>query len=146
MSTEETLDSTPTMKLGASIRAFRLRLNLTQSEVATRMVKPSGKHYSVSYVSAVERGQIKPSLDALGEFAKVLHTSTANLLSYQSDQELPSFALSMAPIGDYEQSVALLVKAHNALSSDLLQQALTLAKEAVKHLQIAIDLNGQDAD
>src|SRR6185437_11792424 len=49
---------TPAQRLGVRLRQARLRLNMTQSEVAS-------DHFSVSYISAVERGQIRPSLGAL---------------------------------------------------------------------------------
>lgn len=53
---------TPTALLGARLRQARLSRNLTQSELAVNQ-------FSVSYISAVERGQIRPSLGALEKLA-----------------------------------------------------------------------------
>ena len=50
--------TTPTGRIGQRIRRARLQQNLTQGELAKGQ-------FSVSYVSAVERGQIRPSLGAL---------------------------------------------------------------------------------
>ena len=52
----------------------RLNRNLTQGEVAKN-------HFSVSSASAVERGQIRPSLGALEKLSDRLHVSVTELLS-----------------------------------------------------------------
>jgi tetratricopeptide (TPR) repeat protein len=59
--------------LGARLRQARLRLNMTQSEVAAA-------HFSVSYISAVERGQIRPSLGALEVLSDRLEVPLEDLL------------------------------------------------------------------
>ena len=60
-------------RLGTRLRQARLRLNMTQSEVAAN-------HFSVSYISAVERGQIRPSLGALEVLSERLDVPLEDLL------------------------------------------------------------------
>ncbi|HET9110113.1 MAG TPA: tetratricopeptide repeat protein [Ktedonobacterales bacterium] len=64
---------TPAQRLGVRLRQARLRLNMTQSEVAST-------HFSVSYISAVERGQIRPSLGALEVLSDRLQVPLEDLL------------------------------------------------------------------
>src|SRR5215472_8193050 len=59
--------------VGAKIRAARLAKKYTQSQLA----RPD---FSVSYISAIERGQIQPSIRALEILAKRLEISTSDLL------------------------------------------------------------------
>jgi transcriptional regulator with XRE-family HTH domain len=65
--------------VGARLREARLARKYTQSQLA----KPD---FSVSYVSAIERGQIHPSLRALEIFALRLGISATDLLSKQTGQ------------------------------------------------------------
>src|SRR5438874_7813992 len=67
--------------VGAKLRAARLARKLTQSQLA----QPD---FSVSYISAIERGQIHPSLRALEIFAQRLGLSSTDLLSNQTAQIL----------------------------------------------------------
>jgi transcriptional regulator with XRE-family HTH domain len=67
--------------VGARLREARLARRYTQSQLA----KPG---FSVSYVSAIERGQIHPSLRALEIFAQRLGISATELLSKQTGQAL----------------------------------------------------------
>src|SRR5262249_1161567 len=62
------------IRLGQRLRRARLARNLTQGEVAKNQ-------FSVSYVSAVERGQIRPSLGALERLAERLQVPLTDLLS-----------------------------------------------------------------
>jgi tetratricopeptide (TPR) repeat protein len=64
----------PAQKMGRRLREARLRLSMTQSEVA-------GDQFSVSYISAVERGQIRPSLGALEQLSDKLDVPLAELVS-----------------------------------------------------------------
>src|SRR5260370_6676054 len=70
---ESAMRETSTMRLGQRLRQARLARNLTQGEVAA-------SQFSVSYISAVERGQIRPSLGALEKLAQRLQVSVADLL------------------------------------------------------------------
>lgn len=65
--------ATPAQRLGQRLRQARLRLNMTQSEVAAT-------RFSVSYISAVERGQIRPSLGALEVLSERLQVPLEDLL------------------------------------------------------------------
>lgn len=65
--------SRPTLDLGRRIRETRLARNLTQSELADGI-------FSMSYISAVERGQIRPSLGALERLAQALQVPVEELL------------------------------------------------------------------
>ena len=71
--------------VGAKLRAARLARKYTQSQLA----RPD---FSVSYVSAIERGQIHPSLRALEIFAQRLGLSSSDLLSKQTGQALQGFS------------------------------------------------------
>ena len=73
--------STPTSRVGHRIRRARLNRNLTQGELAKGA-------FSVSYVSAVERGQIRPSLGALERLASRLQVPLSDLLNEQTDPDI----------------------------------------------------------
>ncbi|WP_376796191.1 tetratricopeptide repeat protein [Thermogemmatispora sp.] len=60
--------------VGARVRAIRQARKLTQSQLA-------GKDFSVSYISAIERGQIQPSIRALEILASRLSVSPSQLLA-----------------------------------------------------------------
>lgn len=70
------------VRLGQRLRKARLARNLTQSEVAQQQ-------FSVSYISAVERGQIRPSLGALERLSERLHVPLAELLRDDTDIVIP---------------------------------------------------------
>lgn len=69
------------MRLGQRLRKARLARNLTQSEVAQQ-------RFSVSYISAVERGQIRPSLGALEKLSERLRVPLADLLRDDADLDI----------------------------------------------------------
>lgn len=73
MDQETSIQETSTTRLGQRLRRARLARNLTQGEVAKNQ-------FSVSYVSAVERGQIRPSLGALEKLADRLQVPVTDLL------------------------------------------------------------------
>lgn len=81
MSDEVTVQATPTSRIGQRIRRARLTRNLTQGELAKG-------EFSVSYVSAVERGQIRPSLGALERLATRLQVPLSELLTAEHDSEI----------------------------------------------------------
>ncbi|WP_084659002.1 helix-turn-helix domain-containing protein [Thermogemmatispora onikobensis] len=60
--------------VGARVRAIRQARKLTQSQLA-------GQDFSISYISAIERGQIQPSIRALEILASRLNVSPAQLLA-----------------------------------------------------------------
>lgn len=73
LDTPPAVRDTSTLRLGQRLRRARLARNMTQSEVAKNQ-------FSVSYVSAVERGQIRPSLNALEKLAERLHVPVIDLM------------------------------------------------------------------
>jgi transcriptional regulator with XRE-family HTH domain len=68
--------STRHMTLGERLRAARYAAHLTQEELA-------GERFSKSYISAVERGKMTPSISALRLLAERLTVSLAYLLGEQ---------------------------------------------------------------
>lgn len=73
MNPETAIRDASTLRLGQRLRRARLSRNLTQGEVAKNQ-------FSVSYISAVERGQIRPSLGALEKLADRLQIPVIDLL------------------------------------------------------------------
>lgn len=75
------LDSShhPGQTVGAKLRAARLAKRYTQSQLAH-------PDFSISYISAIERGQIQPSLRALEILAQRLGMNTTHLLSPQGSE------------------------------------------------------------
>jgi transcriptional regulator with XRE-family HTH domain len=65
--------------IGERMRQARIAAKLTQEELA-------GTTYSKSYISAVERGKMTPSLPALGMLAERLGVSLAYLLGEETIQ------------------------------------------------------------
>ena len=65
--------------VGAKLRAARKAKKYTQGQLAA-------PDFSVSYISAIERGQIQPSLRALEILARRLELSSTDLLSGNSQQ------------------------------------------------------------
>jgi tetratricopeptide (TPR) repeat protein len=62
------------LRLGQRLRRARLNMNLTQGEVAKNL-------FSISYISGVERGQIRPSLGALEKLAERLRVQVAEIVA-----------------------------------------------------------------
>lgn len=61
--------------IGRKIKLYRQRINLTQFQLAEKLdVTPN-------YVSAIERGVTKVSLERLDEISSVLNTSVADFLT-----------------------------------------------------------------
>lgn len=60
-------------RVGANIREVRTKLNLTQAQLAA-------PEFSISYISAIERGKIRPSLKALSILARRLDVPLTFLL------------------------------------------------------------------
>ena len=85
--------------VGPNLRAARLARKLTQSQLA----RPD---FSVSYVSAIERGQIEPSLRALEIFAQRLGTTSTDLLS-KSGGHLKSGIAEKVTVHGSEQKIEL---------------------------------------
>src|SRR6266704_428257 len=93
--------------VGAKIRMMRLARKFTQSQLA----KPD---FSVSYISAIERGQIQPSLRALEIIALRLGLSSMQLLpDYVGDESHLEVALDR-PGGKVEEAALVFLEAELA--------------------------------
>ena len=75
-----TVKSITPAKLGSRIRAARLKLNLSQEEVAA-------PDYTAAYISHVEHGKRRPSQEALGHIANRLGMTVEQLLSGRDPDE-----------------------------------------------------------
>src|SRR6202166_2040884 len=64
-------------RVGTDIREVRTKLSLTQAQLAS-------PEFSISYISAIERGKIRPSLKALSILAKRLDVPLTFLLEGSS--------------------------------------------------------------
>lgn len=107
--------------VGAKLRAARLARKLTQSQLA----QPD---FSVSYVSAIERGQINPSLRALEIFAQRLGVSSTDLLSIQKEQALQGFSESNAASTQKQDVELVLLQTHLLILQEDYHQAVTLLR------------------
>ena len=121
MSTEQS-NSQLGKSVGAKIRAVRQSLKYTQSQLAT-------PEFSVSYISAIERGQIQPSLRALEILARRLGIPSAQLiqLDTHNDHTL-GFATSIVKKDEALLELALL-EAHIYILQDDAKKAITLLSE-----------------
>src|SRR5256886_14834076 len=81
--------------VGAKLRAARLAKKYTQSQLA----RPD---FSVSYISAIERGQIHPSLRALEILAVRLGLTSTDLLPNPALQDGHSTSAASAPVRSEE--------------------------------------------
>jgi transcriptional regulator with XRE-family HTH domain len=68
--------SDPKVMFGKRVRAFRLKLGMTQEELAQRA------HLHRNYVSLLERGRRGITLDTILEVAKVLGVKPARLFNW----------------------------------------------------------------
>ena len=80
-------------KIGYRIREFRTQRGLTQEELAFRI------NSSTAYISNIERGVKKPSLQKLLDIADTLHV-TVNDFIYENEQVLH-------PVKEDEMSILL---------------------------------------
>jgi transcriptional regulator with XRE-family HTH domain len=119
-------------EVGAKLRAARLARKLTQSQLA----QPD---FSVSYVSAIERGQINPSLRALEIFAQRLGISSTDLLSKQTGQPLQGLSEKDAANENKQDTELQLLEAQLLiLQGDSLQAVTvlrTLSSDTLKSQQ-----------
>ncbi len=112
----------PAVLLGARLRKARLARNLTQSEVAQ-------KQFSVSYISAVERGQIRPSLGALERLADRLQVPLAELLRDDNSMPIPPLPSTERSEGSPERA-----EIENRLREGLILFRQKRASEAIETL------------
>src|SRR5713226_9456431 len=123
MSPDES-DNRPGRAVGAKIRAARRAMKLTQSKLA-------GPDFSVSYISAIERGQIQPSLRALEILARRLELSSTDLLSGNS-QQADKLAVSTSATNDEEFLIDFILL---EAQTSILQNKATEALTQLQHLE-----------
>ena len=87
--------------VGAKLRAARLAKKYTQSQLA----QPD---FSVSYISAIERGQIQPSLRALEILANRLGLSSTDLLPLHGPLIVNASTTGSASVSEEERELLLL--------------------------------------
>jgi transcriptional regulator with XRE-family HTH domain len=102
--------------IGDCVRMARVAANLTQEELA-------GTTYSKSYISAVERGKMTPSFQALRLLAERLNVTLSSLLGEEVRSESPE--VSEEPAGD-EQQATLRSLAEHLLHQGRYEEAITL--------------------
>ena len=104
--------------VGAKIRAARQAKKYTQSQLAL-------PDFSVSYISAIERGQIHPSLRALEILAKRLGLPSTDLIPSHAQSEVtPGIAMNNAR--DDEVFELELLEAHIYILQGVAEKAVTL--------------------
>ncbi len=107
--------------VGAKLREARLAKKYTQNQLA----QPD---FSVSYISAIERGQIQPSLRALEIFAQRLGMNSTHLLSPHRRVTSGPYAGTRNGSQAYEEWEWLLVEAQIALHEGQPTQAIDLVQ------------------
>ena len=103
--------------VGAKLRAARLAKKYTQGQLA----RPD---FSVSYISAIERGQIHPSLRALEIFALRLGISATDLLAMQAAQDAKGVSALNATIRSEEEVELQFLEAQILIRQGAAQQAI----------------------
>src|SRR5438105_8573496 len=107
--------------VGARLKEARLAKKYTQSQL-------TAGDFPVSYVSAIERGQIHPSLRALEIFAQRLGLSSSDLLSKQTGQVLQGLPQKDAA-NEIEQEIELqLLEAQLLIIQGNCREAVTLLR------------------
>jgi transcriptional regulator with XRE-family HTH domain len=122
----------PSSKIGKSVgeklRAARITQHYTQSQLAA-------PDFSVSYISAIERGQIHPSLRALEILASRLGMSSTQLLPNKSQQEeRASAAAALSEREDDEVELDLLDSQILIIQGDATSAVTLLTELANKRL------------
>ncbi|GER88314.1 hypothetical protein KDW_24760 [Dictyobacter vulcani] len=113
----------PSSKIGKSVgeklRAARITQHYTQSQLAA-------PDFSVSYISAIERGQIHPSLRALEILAARLGMSSTQLLPNKSQQEDRTSAAAALSEREEDEVELSLLDAHILIIQENTQPAISL--------------------
>jgi transcriptional regulator with XRE-family HTH domain len=102
--------------VGERLRAARIAQHYTQGQLAA-------PDFSVSYISAIERGQIHPSLRALEILAGRLGLSATQLLPERSREDHQGSILASHEHEDDEVTLTLL-EAHVFIKEDMAEQAI----------------------
>ncbi len=120
--------------VGEKIRAARVALHYTQSKLAA-------PDFSVSYISAIERGQIHPSLRALEILAGRLGLASTELLPKRPPQDNHQAAIPLQPEREEDEGEMVLLDAQLFISQNEPTKALALlGKISAKRLKRAQQL------
>jgi transcriptional regulator with XRE-family HTH domain len=144
--------------IGERVRAARVAAHLTQQELA-------GPTYSKSYISAVERGKMTPSFQALSTLAERLGVTRSYLLGEETREQtletpkeqredeqqraLPSEAERLLQQGRHEEAIALFEQigqkdqtswAHEQYAHFLAEQGRY--QEAYEQMRLALQVRG----
>jgi len=105
-------------RVGSNIREVRTKLGLTQAQLAS-------PEFSISYISAIERGKIRPSLKALSILAKRLDVPLTFLLegSPSGAAEARAVGYSPADSGPDQRIDVDLLQASVLIQEQLFQEA-----------------------
>ncbi len=105
-------------RVGSNIREVRTKLGLTQAQLAS-------PEFSISYISAIERGKIRPSLKALSILAKRLDVPLTFLLegSPSGAAEARAVGYSPADSGPDQRIEVDLLQASVLIQQQLFQEA-----------------------
>jgi len=115
--------------VGEKIRAARVALHYTQSKLAA-------PDFSVSYISAIERGQIHPSLRALEILAGRLGLASTELLPQRPQQDERQPAIPLQPEREDDEGEMVLLDAQVRISqSDPTKALALLNKISAKRLK-----------
>jgi tetratricopeptide (TPR) repeat protein len=108
-------------RVGKNIREVRTKLGLTQTQLAA-------PEFSISYISAIERGKIRPSLKALSILAKRLDVPLTFLLegSPEGVREAQAVGYSPADSGPGQKIDVDLLQANVLIQQHLYEQAHAL--------------------
>ncbi len=128
--------------VGANIFHMRRKLHLTQRQLAS-------PEFSISYISAIERGRIRPSLKALDVLARRLGVTPAELLAELPDgSNLEDRSVSLEASADTDVSIIGVLRQRRApylapmvlgmVSALVVQQKYALAGELLKLLSPAV--------
>ena len=115
--------------VGEKIRAARVALHYTQSKLAA-------PDFSVSYISAIERGQIHPSLRALEILAGRLGLASTELLPKRPPLDERQAALPHQPEREEDEGENVLLDAQIRMSQNEPAKALALlSKTSAKRMK-----------
>ncbi len=115
--------------VGEKIRAARVALHYTQGKLAA-------PDFSVSYISAIERGQIHPSLRALEILAGRLGLASTELLPKRPQQDDRQSAIPLQPEREDDEGEMVLLDAQVRISQNEPAKALALlSKVSAKRLK-----------
>jgi tetratricopeptide (TPR) repeat protein len=105
---------TVSARIGANIRKARVELGMTQSQLAS-------PEFSVSYISAIEHGKLRPSLKALSVLARRLNVPVTTLLESAPAAGTQVRTVGYSPVSAHED---------DRIDVDLLQAAVLVQQGA----------------